>query len=456
MLGFTRYWWEMEKKSRMMRKRSVGSLLVWSSALFPLLLWFLTDSAEPRGRGYYSNVELVNVGQITGLVGMAMLSIAFVLSSRARFLEDYFGGLDKMYRVHHQLGQTAFVLLLVHPVALALRLIPDRLGTALLFLLPTHESLAVNLGTYAFWGLVLLMVLTLFVKIAYDKWKLSHKFFGLVLVIGTIHMLTVQSTPGRPVAVLQNPLLWYYMLGLAALGIVFFFYKLIVLPLLSRRHMYTVGAVRKLSDKVLEIELSPRRRAVAFVPGQFVFVTFYQEELSHESHPYTICTVPEQKNIGLTVKALGDFTKALYGRLRSGASAKVEGPYGRFDYRMGSPQQIWIAAGVGVTPFLSWARHMERMQDSMYRAMFYYCVHSRSDAIQYQEFERIAAQRVNLQIALVCSQERGHLRAAEVGNLDDKDIFMCGPKRFTLDLQRQFLRLGVAGDRIHFEDFEFR
>ena len=431
-------------------------MLVWVGALLPLLLWLSTESAEPHGRRFLTHGALVNVGPVAGLVGMAMLSIAFVLSSRARFLEDYFGGLDKMYRVHHRLGQTAFVLLLIHPVAHALRFIPDDFGRALRFLFPTHERLAVNLGAYAFWGLLLLMTLTLFVKIPYDKWKLSHKFLGLVLVIGTIHMLTVQSTPGRPVTVLQNPLLRYYMFGLAALAVFFFFYKSIVLTLLSRRHMYTVKAVRRLSDEVLQIELSPRRRRVTFMPGQFVFVTFHQEGLSHESHPFTICTVPEQKDIALVVKALGDFTNALYRRLQSGTSAKVEGPYGRFDYRVGSPWQIWIAAGVGVTPFLSWARHIEQTQDSAYQARFYYCVHSRSDAVQYHEFERIAALRVNLQVALVCSEEQGHLRAADIANLGDNEIFMRGPKGFTTDLRRQFLQLGVAGDRIHFEDFEFR
>ena len=116
------------------------------------------------------------------------------------------------------------------------------------------------------------MILTLFVKIPYDKWKLSHKFLGLVLVFGTIHILTIESTRGRPVAVLQNPLLRYYMLGLAALGVISFCYKLIVLPLLSRRYMYKVKAVKRFSDEVLQIELSPRRRRVTFTPGQFVFV----------------------------------------------------------------------------------------------------------------------------------------------------------------------------------------
>jgi predicted ferric reductase len=446
----------MGRKSLTTRKRSIGNMLVWSSALLPLLLWLLSESAEPRGRHFYSNADFVSAGQVAALVGMAMLSIAFVLSSRAPFLEDYFGGLDKMYRVHHRLGQTAFVLLLIHPVAHALRFIPDRFGKALLFLFPTHEKLAVNLGAYAFWGLLLLMTVTLFVKIPYDKWKLSHKFLGAVLIIGTIHMLTVESTRGRPVTIMENPILRYYMFGLAALGIVFFCYKLVVLPLLSRRQMYTVKAVRKLSNDVLQIELSPRRGRVTFVSGQFVFVTFYQGGFSREAHPFTICTVPERKDIALTVKALGDFTNALYRGLRSGAGAKVEGPYGRFDYRMGSHRQIWIAAGVGVTPFLSWARHIEQTQNRACQARFYYCVHSRTDAVQYQEFERIAVLQPNLQVSLICSEERAHLRATDIGDLNEADIFMCGPKGFTTDLQRQFLHLGVAGSRIHFEDFEFR
>ncbi len=440
----------------MISKRNIGTLLVWGVAFLPFLLWLLTESAEPRGRRFYSTAELVHAGQVAGLAGMAMLSIAFVLSSRARFLEDYFGGLDKMYRLHHRLGQTAFVLLLIHPIAHALRFVPDRFGSALLFLFPTHEKLAVNLGAYAFWVLVPLMVLTLFVKIPYDKWKLSHKFLGLVLIVGTIHMLTVESTRGRPVAVAENSVLRYYMLGLAALAVVSFLYKVIGLPLLSRRYMYTVKAVDRLSDEVLQIELSPRRRRVAFVPGQFVFVTFHQRGLSREAHPFTICTIPQEPALALTVKALGDFTNALYGRLCSGAGAKVEGPYGRFDYRLGSPRQIWIAAGVGVTPFLSWARHIERTQDSTHQVRFFYCVHSRIDAVQYQEFERIASQYANLEIALICSQERGRLRGADIGNLDDREIFICGPRGFTADLQKQFLQLGVAGDRIHFEDFEFR
>lgn len=439
-----------------MTKRRVGPLLVWTAALLPLVLWLFTEPAGLAARRFPFHPAVTAVGQLAGLVGMAMLSIAFVLASRARFLENYFGGLDKMYQVHHRLGVTAFVLLLIHPPTHALRFVPQQFGKALVFLLPAHERLAVNLGAYAFWLLLLLMALTLFIQIPYDKWKLSHKVLGLVLVLGAIHLFTVESTPGRTVAVLENVVLRYYMLVLAMLGSVSFGYKLIVLPLLARQHLYTVKAVRRLNEEVLEIELTPRRRRVAFVPGQFVFVTFYGDGVPREAHPFTICSVPEQKAITLTVKVAGDFTALLYQRLRSGVSAKVEGPYGRFDYRTGSQQQVWLAGGVGVVPFLSWARYMVHTHDQSHRVIFYYCVHSRGDAVHYQEFVQLAAQLGNLDVKLVCSEEHGHLRAADVGQVKDKDVFMCGPKRFTSDLERQFRERGVPSERIAFEDFEFR
>jgi predicted ferric reductase len=51
-----------------------------------------------------------------------------------------------------------------------------------------------------------------------------------------------------------------------------------------------------------------------------------------------------------------DYTHTLANRLQIDQVIKVEGPYGRFDIaRQDScAQQIWIAGGIGVTPFLAW------------------------------------------------------------------------------------------------------
>jgi predicted ferric reductase len=147
----------------------------------------------------------VQVGQATGLVGTAFLALSFVLATRARWLEDYFGGLDKMYRIHHAFGLTAFGLPAVHPAAMALRFVPEQVGRALLFVMPVHRQFAINLGTYALWGLVALVALTLARRVPYDTWKLTHRGLGLVLLLGAAHMLVVRPTRGYDVALVQSP-----------------------------------------------------------------------------------------------------------------------------------------------------------------------------------------------------------------------------------------------------------
>jgi len=438
----------------MIRTRNLGRLVVWGAALVPLALW-LGAGLPVQHRGT-SSPFLMAAGQIAGLTGMALLSLSFLLSARFRFLEDYFGGLDAMYRLHHTLGLTAFTLLCLHPLALAARFLPDDLNRTLLFLLPTHERLSINLGVFALWGLIGLIALTLYRRIPYDKWKITHKALSVVLLLGTLHMLTTESTRGQDVVLTRFPALRYYMTGLAILGLIAATYKTALLPLLSRRHWYSVTGVRRMNEDVIEITLTPERGAIDFFPGQFIFVTFYGDGLTRESHPFTVCTPAGQSTLKLTVKALGDFTSALYQHLAPGMQAKVEGPYGRFDYRNGSHRQIWIAGGVGIAPFLSWIRHMTHIGDRTYHIDFYYCVHSRSDAVYHDELAALSDRLPHLHLALICSVEQGHLHARDIANVKGRDIFLCGPKRLTQDMHRQFRRRGVPDERLHFEDFEFR
>ncbi len=54
------------------------------------------------------------------------------------------------------------------------------------------------------------------------------------------------------------------------------------------------------------------------------------------------------------IKPLGDYTQQLHQQLQVGHSVRIEGPYGRFDGQgVQERQQVWIAGGVGVTPFIA-------------------------------------------------------------------------------------------------------
>lgn len=386
---------------------------------------------------------------------MAMLSVSVVLSARLRWLEDYFGGLDGLYRAHHRLGITAVGLLVLHPVALALRFVPARPGRALALFGPGHGQWAVDLGVFAFWGLLLLIGLTYASWVPYDTWKVSHKGLGLVLLAAAVHMWFVEGTPGRGVAVAAQPLLWGYMTAVGGAGLLAVGYKTILLPLWPGTR-YTVAAVDRRNDDVMAVTLAPEGRSLDFVPGQFVFVTVHDDAVSAEAHPYTLCGPADATTLTITVKALGDYTRRLYDRLEPGMTVSLEGPYGRFDYRNGGDRQVWIAGGVGVAPFLSWARNRAADGAAAPEVSFYYCVHDRTDAVYRDEFEALAREASWLEVVLVCSAEDGHLHADDLPALDGADVFLCGPQSLTRNLRRQLRRRGVPAARIHFEDFEFR
>lgn len=441
----------------MVPRRRIGPLLAWALGLGPLVFLLGSGASLAPLRGAVRPVDRVTslVGAGSGLVGMALLAEAFVLSSRVRWLEGVFGGLDGMYRTHHRLGVAAFGLLVLHPVALAFRFVPAEWGRAVAFVLPGHPRWAVDFGVYAGWGLGLLMVLTLTSWLSYDRWKLSHKALGLILVAGAVHMWGVEDTRGRRVIMAARPGLWWYMTGLVGMGLVGAVYKTIVHPLWPKPR-YTVSAVERRTDDVIEVTLVPQGAPIEGEPGQFVFVSVTGEGLSREAHPYTLCGPPDTDAVTVMVKALGDYTRRLYERLEPGMEATLDGPYGRFDYRDGGDRQIWIAGGVGVAPFLSWARTLDPDDAAAPDVEFYYCVHDRSDAVYRDEFEALGHQWPSMDVALVCSAEEGHLHARDLGDVTDADIFMCGPNRLTQDLRRQLRARGVPDARIHFEDFEFR
>src|SRR3970040_78401 len=113
--------------------------------------------------------------------------------------------------------------------------------------------------------------------------------------------------------------------------------------------------------------------------GQFLFVRFPSEKDLNESHPFTISSAPSEDVLRLTIKASGNFTRDLFSNLKAGSDAVVEGAYGSFDYRTGGGKQIWVAGGIGITPFLSFIRDLET--DLGHDVDFYYTLRHRGEPV---------------------------------------------------------------------------
>lgn len=430
-----------------MQLNRIGPKIFWMLALLVIPLW-LISFPETTLRHNIKPVP-VYLSQVTALIGFACFALSFVLAARIKKLEDYFGGLDRIYHTHHTMAVTAFILLILHALLLAVRWIPEDSGRLFWYLFPIHRRFEINLGSYALWGLIFLMLTTFIKKLPYDIWKITHKFTGVFFLIGVFHILFMNLSYS------SNPALMSYLIVLSVTGLGFWIYKTALFDFIKPKTPYTVQKLSKPNDQILEIELSPDSTPVTFHSGQFFFFSFHTPGISKESHPYTITEIQDNRNIKIMVKALGDYTSRLHQVLNPGTTAYLEGPYGRFNYRNGKPNQVWIAGGVGVAPFLCWVNELLASPDNNLKVDFYYCVNTGSEAAYIERFEKLSSTMAGFKHYLIRADREGFINIDNIPEIENREIFICGPRALRAYILKKLKTRKLPKDRIHFEDFDF-
>lgn len=448
-----------------------GSLVLVILCTVPLVLWAFSAPLDERFAGEF--VTLTSVAVLLAYAGTCAFALNLILGARLQPVESLLGGLDRMYRTHRALGQIAFVLLLGHVVLILASRATISTDTALDLLRP-GAGWTVLSGVLAFSAMIVAIVLTLFVRLGHEVFVYVQRTFGFVFLVASYHVFT---TPG---AKEDSQALNLYLAGMATLGVAAFLYRSLLGNLLVRRRKYRVVAVNRLDELVTEIVMEPARKPLAFSPGQFVFVNFRSlalserfhplelsvrrrvfsiraGEIANQFHPFSITSTPREQTLRITVKAVGDYTRALRS-LETGAEAVVEGPYGSFSHRnVANGRQIWMAGGIGVTPFLSMARSLGD-RDGM-SVDFYYCVEHEPEAHFLDELDAVARARDDFRVTLVARDSDGFLTAERVAreheDLSSADVLICGPPAMIESLRSQLRAVGVANERIHAEEFSF-
>ncbi len=429
---------------------TLKSKLGWAGiiilTLIPLIAWYTMTPIKLRYGSTYA--LLTSLGQLSSLSGMPLFAIALILSGRFGFLEDFFGGMNKVYIAHHLVGGLAFILLMIHPIFLVFTYAMVSYKDAALFLIPGADW-GINFGIFSLLVMMLLLIITYYIKLKYHVWKFTHQFLGLAFFLGGLHVLLVQSD------VSINPFLRWYLLGLSAVGLMVYTYRTLFGFKLVTRYDFTVTAVEKASDDVITVRMIPSDDDFfPYMPGQFIFISFKARGISGEAHPFSVSSSPFDRELSVTIKAIGEYTADLLS-LPVGSAARIEGPYGRF-FKEHHKNQIWIAGGIGVTPFLSMARSLKNMH---HRIDFYYVVRGAAEAVYLNDILEIAAREPNLRVCLYDSKVEKRITADVIkqisGDLSNIDIYVCGPPPMMKSLRTQFNALGVKNSRIHTEEFQF-
>lgn len=331
-----------------------------------------------------------------GMSALQLMTAQLILGSRSPLVERHFG-FDKIMLSHRKLAYACIGLAAAH-VSL------KAYGKPLHYVYALSGLSGLVWGRLAFFGLLLLPAVAYLQRqpvakghIPHNIWKTLHYLLYAVTALVYAHSFKMGFRGGSstgssslpPLSSVTSSIaaahhrtqhaLWYANVAAAVAAALWRCHDLFTI---SQQRVFRIKRIEKLTYDVTAVELdgnTPTRHA-----GQFAIlrkekfglrlvpsirasdnICSYNDcrlRLWSDPHPFTISSAPAD-NLQFTIKAMpgGKFTQRVSREWKVGDVVHIEGPYGIFspDFRT-ERNLIFIAGGVGITPFLSMIRHVVR------------------------------------------------------------------------------------------------
>jgi predicted ferric reductase len=427
-----------------------AALVIAGAGLGAVTALAITD--ETAGQLTASGGAATFLGSLTGLIGTYLALMMVLLISRIPAIERVLGQ-DGLLRWHRRLAPWPISLLVAHAVFITIGYaqaaragIWHQVGV-LLTKYPDVLTATIGLGIMCVIGVISLRAIRS--RLRRETWWLVHLYMYLALAISFAHVLALgPSFVGHPLTQIVWSVAWAATAGLVLC------YRF-GLPLVrSLRYRLKVAEVRPEGPGVVSVICSGRHLdKLAIAGGQFFFWRFLTPRMWWQAHPYSLSALPQPPYLRLTVKGVGDHSASL-ARLRPGTKVVIEGPYGAFTrYAQHRRRVLLVAAGIGVTALRSLLEDLPRNSAPvvLLRAT------RAEDMVLAKEVAELVRYRHGKLHELVGTREQAGLDDRSlprlVPDLNQRDIYVCGPEGFVAELVELAKRLGVPDEAVHHEAY---
>jgi predicted ferric reductase len=424
--------------------------------LLVVVMWLRHGGLDNLGS---QGALLTAVGQITALVGTYAALVQITLMSRSPWLERLFG-MRPLAQWHRWLGFATVVLICAHVVFTTVGYalgdgssVPREAWT----LVSTYPwMLMATAGTALLVAIALTSLRAARRRLRHETWHFVHLYAYLAIALAFGHQMAVGSDLSN------DPVARGYWVALYIAVIVSVLAFRVIAPLrVSLRHDLRVDRVVQEAPGVVSVYVGGRDlHDLPARAGQHFLWRFMTGDGWWHAHPFSLSAPPDGNHLRITVRAVGEHTHSLR-RLKAGTRVVVEGPYGVFTaLRRTRPRVLLVAGGIGITPLRAMLDEMPRGKGAV---TLLYRARSWDDVIFRDELDALVGEHGGVVHYIV--GRRGvdvhaepfaprFLRQA-VPDVQQRDVFLCGPASLEDAVQRSLESLGVPPRQIHREHFAY-
>lgn len=192
----------------------------------------------------------------------------------------------------------------------------------------------------------------------------------------------------------------------------------------------------------------------SFVPGQAVHLSIDAPGLSDDFRPFTFTSQPDDKILEFTIKSYHDHngvTHALWDQ-KPGMGIHIKEPMGALHYEKPG---VFLAAGTGITPFLSIFRTLWA-KGELHGSTLLYTNKTKADIICEHELTHYFTQQGNgLLLTLTRKDSLGYVSGRltkqiiqECLHTNHEVAYICGPRPFVADMKEIVTSLGMKPEEV--------
>jgi predicted ferric reductase len=439
----------------------LGYLVVAALVGVAILLYFLdahTNAANggaiaKRGTGFV-------LGETTGIAAAVLLATVVILASRLAVTEVLFGDLTKVYVAHGVIGMTMFALVSFHPLMYLVGglLLGASFLSAAHVLVPFH---VVVLDWISYITIAVALIPTMYMRLSFTWWRAVHLLLGAAMILtGYSILIDNVAFDTSQIPALRDYLYVIFILGTAAFLWVAVFRR-IAEP--KREYRIVDGHYNEAANAV-ELTVEPVGRPVDFHAGQFAYVDILEDldqvKREFEAHPFSIASAPGDGQLTLVIEGAGDHTHRIQTMTAGDSSrALIHGSFGRLVIdRPERKKQLWLAGGIGITPFLAMAHELALHPDKYadYDVILVVGVDHADQAFKLDQLRECERAHPGLTVHLWDRSERGLPTAEAIRDqlaldITERAVMISGPEPMISQLTTQLLSIGVHRGRIRSE-----